>query len=239
VGLPKEYVIWKIVKHQVEDMKRNNVAAIIPAYNEEQTVADVVRPLVESSLVHEVIVISDGSTDRTAEVARAASARVIELEVNQGKGESMLLGLKHTNAEFVGFFDADLRGFTKTHIKQLVVPVTSKKRMMNVGLRDKGFGFTSIALRLPLIGGERVMDRRVIEHIDPKLLKGFMVEASLNYYCRSHGYSYGAVVLKNISIRRKYEKVGYVRGVLQYILMFYQVFQAWVCVRIAHMRGKL
>ena len=50
-------------------MNRLNVTAIIPAYNEEQTIKDVIRPLVASSLVDEVFVISDGSTDRTKEVA--------------------------------------------------------------------------------------------------------------------------------------------------------------------------
>ncbi len=220
-------------------MEQRRVTAIVPAWNEEKTIADVIHPLLASEYIEEVIVVSDGSTDRTCEVAKAAGARVYAFEKNQGKGQAMLYGVSQTNASVIGFFDADLKGFTKEHVEQLVLPVLSGDRVMNVGLRDKGFGFTQIALHLPLIGGERVMERRVIEGICPKLLKGFMVEASLNYYCRSRGYVYGAVVLKHISIRRKYEKVGYVRGVLQYVVMFYQVFQAWISVRIAHLQGKL
>ncbi len=220
-------------------MGQRKVAAIVPAWNEEETIADVIHQLIDSDYINEVIVVSDGSVDRTCEVAEAAGARVYALEKNQGKGQAMLYGVSKTDASIIAFFDADLKGLTPKHVEQLVLPVLSGARVMNVGLRDKGFGFTQIALKLPLIGGERVLERRVIEGISPKLLQGFMVEASLNYYCRSRGYEYGAVVLKNISIRRKYEKVGYVRGVLQYVVMFYQMFQAWVCVRIAHIQGKL
>ena len=65
------------------------VAAVIPAYNEERTVASVVRAVREAPSISEVIVVDDGSTDRTAQVARQAGARVVHLETNVGKGGAM------------------------------------------------------------------------------------------------------------------------------------------------------
>lgn len=213
------------------------VAAVIPARNEEETIADVVFELLQSKYIDEVIVISDGSTDRTAEVARESEATVFELETNQGKGQAMLHGVKQTDANILAFFDADLLGLTQDHIEQLVLPVLTGSRFMNVGLRDRGPLRTFITKHLPLISGERVMLRQVFLGVDPKFLNGYMVESSLNYYCRSRGYSYGAVLLRGLTFRRKIQKVGFFLGVIQYVKMFYQVLKAVLLVRIARMKG--
>ena len=214
------------------------VTAIIPAYNEEATIAHVVKVLLSSAYVSEVFVISDGSSDQTAERARAAGARVHEIPRQGGKGEAMLHALIHTPASIVAFFDADLHGLTAAHVEQLVLPVLNGSRVMNVGLRDRGRWVTALTRHLPLIAGERVMLRSIIEHTPAQYVKGFMVEASLNYYCRSHGLAYGAVELTSLKIRHKYEKVGWPRAVLQYVGMFFQVAKAMGLVRVAHLRGK-
>lgn len=214
------------------------IVAIVPAYNEEATIGSVVRVLKQSAYLSEVFVISDGSVDRTAQYAREAGAHVHEIPRQGGKGEALLHALMHTDAPVVAFFDADLRGLTVKHIEQLVQPVLDGSRVMNVGLRDRGTCITALTRHLPLIAGERAMRRNVIENVPAQYVKGFMVEAALNYYCRAHGFAYGAVKLKGLSMRRKYEKVGWLRAVLQYVRMFYQVAEAMVVVRIAHLRGK-
>lgn len=219
-------------------MTHTKVAAIVPAYNEETTIGLVVEELLGSPYLMDVLVISDGSNDRTAQVARAAGARVHEIPHRGGKGEAMLHALAHTDAPVVAFFDADLRGLTSTHVEQLVLPVLNGSRVMNVGLRDRGRIITAITRHLPLIAGERALRRNVIENVPVQFLRGFMVEAALNYYCRAHEFPYGSVELKGLSMRRKFEKVGYGWAVLQYVGMFYQVAKAMVVVRVAHLRGK-
>ncbi len=69
-----------------------NVVAIIPAYNEEKALADVIDRTLEH--VDEVIVVDDGSSDKTSEVAIEAGARVIKHSVNLGKGEALKSGFK-------------------------------------------------------------------------------------------------------------------------------------------------
>ena len=69
-----------------------NVVAIIPAYNEEKALADVIDRTLEH--VDEVIVVDDGSSDKTSEVAIEAGARVIRHSVNLGKGEALKSGFK-------------------------------------------------------------------------------------------------------------------------------------------------
>lgn len=70
-----------------------NVAALIPAYNEASTIADVVRGV--RPFVSQVLVVDDGSIDRTAEEARAAGARVMAHATNMGKGHAVRTGLAH------------------------------------------------------------------------------------------------------------------------------------------------
>lgn len=219
-------------------MTHTKVVAIVPAYNEEATIGSVVGVLRQSPYLSEVLVISDGSVDRTAELARAAGARVYEIPRQGGKGEALLHALTHTNAPVLAFFDADLLGLTVEHIEQLVLPVLNGSLAMCVALRDRGRILTALTRHLPLISGQRVLKREVIQNVPVQFLRGFMVEAALNYYCRANGFHYGVVQLKGLSIRRKYEKVGYGHSVLQYIGMFYQVAKAMVIVRLKHLREK-
>ncbi|MBI4437629.1 glycosyltransferase [Candidatus Uhrbacteria bacterium] len=209
------------------------IAAIIPAYNEEMTIAQVVRPLYASPFIQEVTVVSDGSTDATSRTAREAGATVFELPHRGGKGEAMLYGLARTDAPIVVFFDADLIGLTPDHVERLVRPVLRGERTMNVGLRDRGRLLMSIMRRLPLISGERALLRTVMEEVDPRFLRGYMVEIALNEHCRARGLSYGAVELPGLHIRRKDQKVGVPRAVLQYFCMFYQVAKALLVVKVA------
>ena len=68
---------------------------IIPALNEERTVAQVIGSIMAATEEADIAVISDGSTDRTAEVAAAAGAYVIELPVNLGIGGAMQTGYRY------------------------------------------------------------------------------------------------------------------------------------------------
>jgi 5S rRNA maturation endonuclease (ribonuclease M5) len=212
---------------------RARTAVIIPAYNEQATIAEVVAAVRSSDLVDEVIVVSDGSTDATSIEAQTAGARVLALPKKGGKAEAMLHGVAHTDAEVILFTDADLHGLTADHVERLLLPVLSGSRAMNVGLRDRGPIISPLMRYLPLIGGERAMRRQVIEGIPAEFMQGFMVEMALNYYCKTRKLPYGTVFLPKLGIRTKVAKVGWKRALGQYVRMSGQVVQAALAVRIA------
>lgn len=86
----------------------NEVSVIIPAYNEERFIGTVVLTALEYA--SRVIVVDDGSTDRTSEVARAAGADVIRLEQQGGKGHALNAGfryLRQMGASVVVTIDGD------------------------------------------------------------------------------------------------------------------------------------
>ena len=80
---------------------RSQTVAIIPAYQDEQHIGDIVDRT-RKQLSH-VVVIDDGSTDRTAERAREAGAEVIVHDQNRGKGEAIKTGLAHVLAASSNF----------------------------------------------------------------------------------------------------------------------------------------
>lgn len=214
------------------------VAAVVPAYNEELTIAAVVAALKASPLLDEVIVVSDASTDRTDVRAAEAHARVVHLPQRSGKGAAMLRGVAATDAPIILFVDADLRGLTVDHVERLLAPVLGGARAMNVGLRDRGAVINRLSHWLPLISGERAMRREVIERVPPRFISGYMVESALNYWCRTRRLSYGSILLKGLSIRRKYEKVGWRIGGMQYLKMTKQIIRGMISIRWAWFRGK-
>lgn len=220
-------------------MNESPVAAIIAAYNEETTIGPIVQTLAASKKFRDVIVISDGSTDKTAEIARQNGASLVhQLPWKHGKGSALLHGVSHTDAPVLFFCDADLIGLRAEHLKRILEPVMKGKLSMCVGIRDRGKLIMKISAYLPLIGGERAMSRNIFEDIPEKFLNGFMVESALNYYCRSRKLPYGTVELPGLGIRRKMQKVGFWKGLGEYAHMDWQVLKAMVIVRLARLGGK-
>jgi polyisoprenyl-phosphate glycosyltransferase len=212
------------------------IAAIVPALNEAETIAPVVKTLVGSRVFDEIIVISDGSTDGTAERAKAEGAIVHELPGHPGrggKGQALEHAVTHTDAELIAFFDADLIGLTAEHVRLLVEPVLKGERAMNTGWRDRGPFNNFIQMRfMPLIGGERVMQRSIFEAIPEKFLRGFMIESATNFYCRANGLKYGGTLLPGLSMRKKYQKVSWRKAFGEYVFMYWQVAKAMLVVRL-------
>ena len=86
---------------------RSLTAAVIPAYQDEKHIGDIVRRTRER--LDRVLVVDDGSSDQTAQRAREAGAEVIAHDQNRGKGEAIKTGLAHLDREvmWVSLLDSD------------------------------------------------------------------------------------------------------------------------------------
>ena len=103
--------------------KYQKVSVIIPAYNEEDTVAKVVEVIRNVSFVDEVIVVNDGSSDKTEEEAIKAGAIVINHETNKGKGEALYTGYKQAECDVIAFIDADIYNLTSKKVESMIMPI--------------------------------------------------------------------------------------------------------------------
>lgn len=132
------------VPQLVSAKRGRTVSVVLPALNEEATVAkvlDTIRPLL-GGLVDELVVLDSGSTDRTAEQARAAGARVVSREeaVPQfapvpGKGEALWRSIAATSGDFIVFIDSDLIDPDPNYVPNLLGPLLTETGIHHV----KGF----------------------------------------------------------------------------------------------------
>lgn len=146
--------------------RMGELAIVIPAYNEEESIAEVLReiPSTVEGLRVTPIVVSDGSVDRTAEVARQHGAVVLELPINQGGGAAIRVGYHYAaraGAEIVVTMDADGQ-HQPADLPQLVAPILEDRADFVIGsrhlgsyekvtsLRSFGLGFFNVLLNLLL-----------------------------------------------------------------------------------------
>lgn len=200
------------------------VSAIIPAYNEEKTVADVIRPLCKIPIITEIIVVSDGSTDDTVKVAREAGAKVVESEFNKGKGGAMMLGVERASSDIILFLDADLIGLTTQHVQQLLEPVLDGTAEMSVGIFEHGRLATDLAQFVaPFLSGQRAVTKSLLERIGNLELTRFGVEIALTKYVSEQDIKLSEVILKDLSHVTKEEKLGFVNGFRARMKMYWEI----------------
>lgn len=205
-------------------MVTRKVAAIIPAFNEERTVARVVRAVRTANVADEVIVVDDGSTDQTAKVAERSGARVISLEKNVGKGGAMKAGAESTDADFLLYLDADLVGLTQTHLESLINPVVLGHADMTVGVFDEGRFATDMAQKIaPFLSGQRAMKRKIIDTLPDLETSGYGVEVALSRHAEQQGLRVQRVELKHVAQVTKEEKIGYLKGFRARLRMYWEI----------------
>jgi glycosyltransferase involved in cell wall biosynthesis len=204
------------------------VAAIVPALNEEANVGNVLKTLLESKDLDEVILVDDGSTDRTAEIGKILGVKVIELpkKGGSGKGNAMKKAVESADAQVIVFFDADLVGLKTEHISQLVRPILERRAAMAIGVRDRYGGLPKIIAKIdPLlaIGGERAMKRSIFEALPERFIQGFAVETALDYYCLKRKLKVLYPKLKGLTVIIKEKKWGFVKGFKNRLKMIWQL----------------
>ncbi len=148
------------------------VAVVIPAYNEEPTVAEVIGeiPTEIAGLATEVIVVVDGSSDATAAVAAAAGALVCNIPVNRGQGIVFKLGYwlaRARGAQVIATIDADAQ-YEPGELQQLVEPIVAGRADFVNGSRRLGTELTTDPVRhagviffgglVSLLVGQRITD---------------------------------------------------------------------------------
>ncbi len=107
--------------------KYQKVSVIIPAYNEEETVAKVVEVVKKVSVVDEIIVVNDGSRDNTEAEALKAGAIVINHETNKGKGQALYTGYQNAECDIIAFIDADIYNLTSAKVEAMIRPILEGK----------------------------------------------------------------------------------------------------------------
>lgn len=201
-----------------------SVTAIIPAYNEEKYLGGVLNVLLDVELVSQIIVVDDGSTDRTSQVARGYGVDVLELPYNKGKAGAMAAGLNYAKEDNILFLDADLLDLHKQNIYDLVIPVINDDADMTVGIFGSGRPITDVAqLIAPFLSGQRCIKKKWLSEIDKWADAGFGVEVALTAYAHRNKLRIKNIELPGMSHVMKEEKLGVVRGFAFRMKMYWEI----------------
>ena len=119
-------------RSEVNIKKSPMISAIIPALNEEKTVGDLVKDAL--NYVDEVIVVDDGSTDNTSDVAADAGAEVIKHKYNMGVAKAIVNGFEKGKGEILITLDADGQ-HDPTDIPSLIEPILNDQADLVLGRR--------------------------------------------------------------------------------------------------------
>lgn len=204
------------------------IAVIVPAYNEEKTIAGVLSVLTRLHEVSEVIVVDDGSTDRTAQVAGSFGVTVIQLPENRGKGGAVKSGLDSTQAEIILFLDADLIGLNHGHVRQLLAPVVSGEAEMSIGLFESGRMATDLAQKVaPYLTGQRAVKRTVLEQVNDLDVTRFGFEIALTRLVDALRLKVTEVQLYNLTHVTKEEKMGLLKGFAARLRMYWEIVRCY------------
>ncbi len=185
------------IKSTDKDQKQS-VSIVIPAFNEEKTVANVVEVVNDLPYVSEIIVVDDGSHDQTAAEAKFAGATVISHASNQGKGSAIKTGFRHSKGDIVVFIDADIHNLNSKKVDKIVKPILdgktdiTKTKFMREGGRVTEltakpllrFFFPEITFEQPL-SGQFAGKRSALNNI--KFEKDYGVDVGIVLDADAHG----------------------------------------------------
>lgn len=144
------------------------LSLIIPAFNEEKTVGIVLDSVLKLKLLgidKEIIVVDDGSSDKTAEIIEKVKKKNPELiflthKKNQGKGAAVVTGIKHATGDYIIIQDADSE-YDPKYIANLLVPIQKKEAEIVYGTRLN---------RLPNLRGEEAKPLFVLHYLGNRFL---------------------------------------------------------------------
>jgi glycosyltransferase involved in cell wall biosynthesis len=170
------------------------ISVIVAAFNEEDRIATTIRGINAIPNIHEVIVVDDGSADRTSEAATGAGAKVQRQAANSGKGAAMAAGAELAEGDILMFLDADL-GDTAIEAAVLLNPIIEGEADLTIAtfpiIPGKGGGFgivvklarwgihkaTGRIMAAP-ISGQRAITKDGLQRIGG-LAPGFSVETAM------------------------------------------------------------
>lgn len=118
------------------------LSIIIPVFNEEKTILEVlqrVNSLKMSSVKKEIIIVDDGSSDRTVanikyQILKIKNIKLIKHFINQGKGRAVITGIKHATGDYILIQDADLE-YNPKDIPRLIAPILKGDTKIVYGTR--------------------------------------------------------------------------------------------------------
>lgn len=211
--------------------KNQSIAAVIPCFNEAPRIHSVLKPVLKSLYLDEVIVVDDASTDNSVAKVLEFDGKIslIRNKKNLGKAGSVFKGIFHSTSDIIFLIDADLIGlkpgqidesivqFTSNHLDMLLVPITSG----SFNLYTQAIGWNILAT------GQRLISKKAVLHYINKPRLGFGLEMYLNKLAQKRGWKTDVILWRkttpNPKTPSKIKKFGLLNGLRGEFKMLSQI----------------
>ena len=191
------------------------VSCIICAFNEAPRIAAVLAVASAHSLLREVIVVDDGSSDDTARIVRQfPSVKLVSHPVNRGKSFAIASGVAAAQNDLLMLLDADLKHLAAEHITALAAPVLSGAAEVSISLRRNSLLIFRL-IGLDFVSGERVIRKALLSEAlgEIRRLPRFGIEVFMNSRIIARRLPVAVIRWPQVTQSRKTEKLGYWKGV--------------------------
>jgi len=191
------------------------LSVIIPVYNEEKTIAEIVRRIKTVNLEKEIIIVEDGSTDKTREILKeilkqkdsSDEIKLVSRLQKSGKGEAIRTGLKYVTGDIVIIQDADLE-YNPADYYRLIEPIRRKEVSVVYGSRilDRSSMPKSLSAWCFYLGGKSLtiltnLLYRIKLTDEPTCYKVFKAELLKSLNLRCTGFEFCPEVTARIAKR--------------------------------------
>lgn len=209
-------------------IRPKNISVIICVHNEEKTIMDVILTIVDYFETCEIIVVNDGSTDRTEQIIKrlqiGITIRYVPLQRNMGKGYAMATGIEHATNDTILFVDADQKETTYEYLETILDSFYNNNKVRMV----LGYTTVNIAGRevnpMKILTGERILFKSDVLLLLPKMKESrFGVETLLYLSYRSKGYQMEFVHLRTLKHLTKYEKSPFIKATRNYLVEGHEI----------------
>jgi polyisoprenyl-phosphate glycosyltransferase len=213
--------------------KEPKIAVIIAAYNEAPYIGGVLRVLNQVDVIHEILVVDDGSKDATGALALQAAEMDARVKLyrhsrNLGKGQAVFTGRMNTQASILLLLDADLMAIKPSQVRALIQPVLKGEADMTIGLFRGGHLNTDLAhWATPWLSGQRCLRNELLDTISAPAAKGYGLETAITVASVLNGWKTKKVELKGVSHPDGETHRGFIKGLINRVSMYTQIIRAW------------
>lgn len=173
--------------------------AVVPVYNEANTIRGVVEALLACERIGEVIVVDDASTDETATVLKGLPVRLVANEINLGKDRSVILAARRARFDRLFLADGDLVGLEAEHVDKLIAAAEQNRLVLGIIRPQAVLGWLFFLNRYVFsLTGLRVLHRDDLLSLGTTSLNRYRLESFLNVAARRQGWKVKKVVLRGI-----------------------------------------
>lgn len=189
--------------------KNGKLFVIVPAFNEEKVIGKTINLIRKTGVNAEIIVVNDGSTDHTVEIAKEKGCIVVSLPKNLGKARAFFAGIKEAlkrNADAAITIDADTTRIPKTTMEKLATKALAatrgnKTKMFVAPFREKFdfavcSGFTAL-----FYSGVRSFSRQALWSIKSSKLKNVPERSGLEHFQSSY-FRNNAIAISAPAVRQ-------------------------------------